>query len=381
MQLFWGLNRIYSVNTRSLDAMVEPARSLVAVGQLPDAELEERLKRLAGIERKALVLLLAHLGEFDERKLHADRGHPSLFSYCLRVLGYSEQAAYKRIQAARAARAHPEILKRLAGNELTLTAAVILSPHLSGDNALELLNAARGRRTREVEALAASLAPRPDTPDCLRALPVSSASTAPKAAPRPAAEPDMAQFPPAQANGAVGREAPPPPQPVQMSGRTTPRELIEPLSALRHLFRFTGSAALLVKYERARELLGAARAGGSMESVFEAGLDGLLDKRDPDRRIARRAARQAQRAVRPSASRRISAGLRDAVWGRDGGRCTFMGPDGSRCPSTTFLEIDHIRPYALGGPSDDAANLRLMCRAHNQLLARRVFGAAAGPRP
>lgn len=151
-----------------------PARSLVAVGHLPDAELEERLKRLAGIERKALVLLLLHLGEFDERRLYADRGHPSLFSYCMHILGYSEQAAYKRIQAARAARAHPEILQRLADSELTLTAVVILSPHLRTDNTLELLDAARGKRTREIEALAAGLVPLPDRADCLRALPSPS---------------------------------------------------------------------------------------------------------------------------------------------------------------------------------------------------------------
>lgn len=117
-----------------------------------------------------------------------------------------------------------------------------------------------------------------------------------------------------------------------------------------------------------------------MEAMFEAGLDALLDKRDPARRNARREARKARGAVPHPETRRISTAMHDAVWQRDGGRCTFVGPDGLRCPSTSRLEIDHIRPYALGGASDDAANLRVMCKAHNQLLARRVFGAAAGPR-
>jgi hypothetical protein len=327
--------------TKNLDVSIEPARSPVAVGHLPDAELEDRLKGLAGVERKALVMLLAHLGEFDRRRLHADRGHPSLFSYCVRVLGYSEQAAYKRIQAARAARAHPAILQRLADGEVTLTAVVILSPHFRRENVLELLATARGKRTREVEALAAGMAPRPDGPDCLRAL-------------------------------------------------ASPSELIEPLSKRRYLFRFTGSSELLAKYERVRELRGAAKSGDSMGAMVEAGLDALLNKLDPKRRIARRRARAERRkkeagANRPDAphpaSRRIAAALRDTVWERDGGRCTFVGPDGARCPSTSRLEIDHVRPYALGGPSDDAANLRVMCREHNQLLARRVFGAAAGPNP
>ncbi len=342
---------------------LEPARPAVAVGLLGDAELEDRLKRLAGIERKALVLLLAHLGEFDDRRLYAGRGHPSLFAYCLQVLGYSEQAAYKRIQAARAARAHPEILQRLADGKITLTAVVILAPHLRQDNASELLSEARGLRTRAVEALVARLAPRPDYPDMLRALPASA--TAPTPTPTTAPTPI---FPAAVESASV-------PAAPRLSGAG-----IEPLSAERHLFRFTGSNELRAKYEKAKDLLLSSRAGKTMEAVVEAGLDALLDRLDPERRIARRKSKAARRIPLRGSSRKISLVLRDAVWSRDGGRCVFIAPDGGRCPATSGLEIDHIRPYALGGPSDDPANLRVMCRAHNQLLARRVFGGAAGPR-
>jgi len=38
------------------------------------------------------------------------------------------------------------------------------------------------------------------------------------------------------------------------------------------------------------------------------------------------------------------------------------------------LEYDHIRPLSLGGRSDDPANVRLLCRAHNALEARRILG-------
>ena len=159
-----------------------------------------------------------------------------------------------------------------------------------------------------------------------------------------------------------------------------PRELIEALSARRYLFRFTGSSVFLAKYERVRELSGATRLSGTMEAAIEAGLDALLERIDPERRIARRGRRKARRAAPRSVTRRISSGLRDEVWGRDGGRCTFVREDGVRCPENSRLEIDHIRPYALGGSSTDAANLRVLCRAHNQFHARRIFGAAAGPR-
>lgn len=361
-----------SMHTIIPDGPLARARPAFAVGPLRDDELESRLIRLAGIERKALVLLLAHLGEFDDRRLYSDRGHPSLFAYCLQDLGYSEQGAYKRIQAARAARAHPEILQRLADGELTMTAVVILAPHLREDNASELLSAARGRRTRDVEALAARLAPRPDCPDMIRAL------RAPAPAPAPTPDPAPAPTPP------PGPAAPPAPAVEEINSRQPATRLsvgvIEPLSAERHLFRFTGSSELRAKYERVKNLLLASRRARTMEAVVEAGIDALLDRLDPERRIARRKAKADRRSDRRKRSRKVSLTLHDEVWARDGRRCMFIGSDGCRCAATTGLEIDHIRPYALGGRSDDPANLRLMCRAHNQLLARRVFGDAAGSR-
>jgi 5-methylcytosine-specific restriction endonuclease McrA len=61
------------------------------------------------------------------------------------------------------------------------------------------------------------------------------------------------------------------------------------------------------------------------------------------------------------------------VWTRDGGKCQWRLPDGRVCGSTHRLEIDHVRPRALGGEST-IENCRIVCRAHNGLAARRVFG-------
>lgn len=46
------------------------------------------------------------------------------------------------------------------------------------------------------------------------------------------------------------------------------------------------------------------------------------------------------------------------VWRRDRGECT-------KCKSTYALELDHIKPYAMGGKTT-VENLRLLCRACNQ---------------
>ncbi|WP_242361911.1 MULTISPECIES: HNH endonuclease, partial [Anaeromyxobacter] len=75
----------------------------------------------------------------------------------------------------------------------------------------------------------------------------------------------------------------------------------------------------------------------------------------------------------PAARTTIPAIVRRAVWKRDGGRCAWVGPDGCRCNSRWKLELDHIQPAALGGPST-IENLRLACRAHNLLHAESTFG-------
>ena len=66
--------------------------------------------------------------------------------------------------------------------------------------------------------------------------------------------------------------------------------------------------------------------------------------------------------------------MADIVWRRDGGRCAYLGPDGHRCGETAWLELDHIIPWARGGRSDEPGNIRLLCRAHNQSEAARLFG-------
>jgi 5-methylcytosine-specific restriction endonuclease McrA len=101
-------------------------------------------------------------------------------------------------------------------------------------------------------------------------------------------------------------------------------------------------------------------------------LDALLDRIDRGRKKSP----AKPKPVLPGL-RRIPEWVKDAVWKRDGGRCAFQGVDGARCEASEWLEYDHIRPFALGGTSDDPDNVRLLCRAHNQHRAREDFGDAA----
>jgi hypothetical protein len=77
--------------------------------------------------------------------------------------------------------------------------------------------------------------------------------------------------------------------------------------------------------------------------------------------------------TRVSSSSGIPAEVRRRVWERDGGRCTFTAADGTLCGSRWMLELDHVIPRAVGGPST-VEGLRLRCRAHNLLHAEETFG-------
>src|SRR6185369_11722554 len=73
-------------------------------------------------------------------------------------------------------------------------------------------------------------------------------------------------------------------------------------------------------------------------------------------------------------SRYVPMQIRREIHARDGGRCAYVARDGRRCSARGFIQFDHLKPFAWRGASD-ALNLRLLCKAHNLLHARKYFGA------
>ncbi len=143
---------------------------------LTDVVLEERLHALVRRERGVTAELLAHLAEVDARRLCGGKAEASLFPYCVRVLGYSEDEASKRIQAARTARAFPVIYELVAGGQLTQTVITRVGPHLTAENHVALLGAVKGKTLRQVEEVLAAWFPKPDVPAVVRKLPARAAA-------------------------------------------------------------------------------------------------------------------------------------------------------------------------------------------------------------
>ena len=127
---------------------------------LDDAALLHGLRALVARERATTAAVLAHIAEVDARKLYVPAGFPSMHAYCIGELGFSEDAAFKRMQVARAARRFPAIFAAVAKGRLHLTGLGLLAPHLTEENAGELLVEASHRSNSEIEQLLARRFPR-----------------------------------------------------------------------------------------------------------------------------------------------------------------------------------------------------------------------------
>lgn len=141
-----------------------------SLDHLNDTELRRGLFHWGSQERSSTAMFIAHIAEFDRRRLYVAEGYPSMFEYCVRELKLSEGGTYRRIRAARAAKQHPQILEMLSEGRLSLTVVVLLSPSLTPENCDELLRLTAFRSASEVERLLAERFPRPNVPTVMRPL-------------------------------------------------------------------------------------------------------------------------------------------------------------------------------------------------------------------
>jgi hypothetical protein len=344
---------------------------LVTASALSDHDLLARLELLAGKERDSLVELVAHLAALDSRpSLFAAQGYSSLFSYCTQALRLSEDAACNRIEAARVCRRFPLILELLASGSLTLTSVRLLGKHLTAENHQSVLAKARDRSRREIDALVAELAPRPDVPSTVRKLPCPTATPTPSAGPGPA----MTSVPSA---GDTAIAPAPSPLPA------TPRPIVQAWAPERYRVQFTIGQETHEKLRQLQALLRREIPDGDPGVLFDRALTVLLEKVEKTK-VGAAAKPRPDRPIRPgtdkevrkpklNSSRHIPREVQRAVWRRDNGQCAFVAHTGRRCTERTFLEFHHIQAYAMQGPAT-VDNISLRCWRHNQYEAALIFG-------
>jgi hypothetical protein len=330
-------------------------------------ELTNDLLALLRKEQIAMADFLLTLADFDRHQRWRELGHTSLFYFLRRELGLSAGAAQNRKTAAELVQRYPAVEAALRQGMLCLSTVTELSKVLTPENAADTLPRFFGLSRREAEALAVSIKP-------VSAAPQRDVVTAVRApAPRPP-PPEARAVPlsPAMALEVHPCEPDQVPEsclaPVSVA-RPAQRDAAEPLDAERSRLHVNVSRRFLEKLDRAKDALSHAKPGASMEEILEAGLDLVLDRQAKRNGLVVKP----RKKVRPSKPDRIPAHVKREVWKRAGGRCEYILESGERCGCTTRLEYDHVIPKARGGKST-VPNTRLVCKAHNDLAARLVFG-------
>jgi len=289
--------------------------------KLSPEEFDKVIRTMKSKENEAIADMVLHLCEMDKRQFFRELGYSSLFSYCTEGLKYSEGASYRRIQAARALKEHPDIYDKLKSGLLSLCTVAEVSRVRDESKKTNLISKAEGKSKREVERLVSPLLP-----------PVKSKKSSIRVVQREVA-----------------------PAPIFESSTST-RETEESYALSVQLDKET--------YEllnRVKEHTGYIPLNELLKRTFRHFVnDKARDSRARKIKVLKK-------------SRYISLSVRKTVRKRDQGQCTFVSKSGKRCSERCGLEYDHIVPFSTGG-SNEVNNLRLRCRGHNQLHAEETFG-------
>jgi len=343
---------------------------------LDSAALSRRLSQLAGSEREVQVEFLLHLAEYDLRRAYLEAGFGSIWDYVTRFLHYREGAAQRRIKAARVLRRLPLLTEALRDGRLCMSTVALLDPLLTEENAAELVARAAFKTKAEVEHLVVSLQPRDAPKDGVRKL--SERRDMPSAAALLAPRPPEVELAGAAATGDAPGAVVVPFTPARAEARPT----VRPVAADTYSLRVTIDAALKRDLDQLTELLSHKVPNGDLATVLREAVRCAIERHgkrkgavEPNHERKRKSPADRATAIgKPAKVRQpVSAEVRRQVWRRDEGCCAWIGPDGRRCGSKWMLELDHIHPAALGGPST-LENLRVLCEPHNKLHGEQTFG-------
>jgi hypothetical protein len=320
-------------------------------------------------EREAMADFLLALRDFDDGKSWRQLGHTSLFYYLRRELRLSAGAAQHRKTAVELIRRFPAVETALREGRLCLSSVCELAKVVTPENVEEVLPRFFGLSRSEAEAVAASIRPAAVVPQREVVTPVRTGDSSLEARIRlevPPPEPSAIEVHPGEPTAtepAVARRSPAVP--------VRPPDTERPLSAELSRFHITVSRQFMEALEQTKDALSHSHPGASTEEILMACMQLMLAKKAKQRGLVERPLA----TPRPAAPDHFPAHVRRAAMERSGGRCEWVFENGERCSSRHQVECDHIVPKALGGGAT-IDNIRAVCRGHNQLAARRVFGDA-----
>jgi len=96
------------------------------LNNLNNEELLKSIEVAVENERDSTIIVLRHLKEIEDRRLHLDLGFKSLFEYCYIQLKYSRAESYARIASMRLMKDVKTVEEKIETGKLSLTHAVDL---------------------------------------------------------------------------------------------------------------------------------------------------------------------------------------------------------------------------------------------------------------
>lgn len=272
----------------------------------------EEIHQKANNFKRSEAALLDILIQVDRQRVFEKKGYPSLHVYCVQALQLTDAQAYAFVGVARKSCEVPELRELVSSGEIQLTQARRIVPVLSNGNKEIWLARAKVLSQRELER------------ELIKAYPE----------------------------------------------RVT-KERIRPITETRLEMKVFISPEIEQRLKRMQDVLSQKTKNAcSMEEVLAFMSSECLERHDPMRKAERAKAALVARP-KPETQRTIPAAVAHQVVQRDRGQCTFILPNGKRCPSRRWLQRHHKTPWAHGG-THELNNLATVCAAHHRHIHEKL---------
>ena len=306
----------------------------MCVKSFADIKLLNLIPAKVKTEREATAAVLELLAEIDSRKLYLKEGYNSMYSYLTIGLSYSEGAAQRRIECARALKSNNKVRDKLRSGDISLTTLSMVSREMLKKDKPELLEEISGKSKKEVEKIVLKHKPASNkTKESIKTIKVKK-----------------------EVNQGFKNH-----HRQNVNSEDTENRLKLSFSVLEE------TQGLI---DEAKQILsGKFPKGAKLEDLFVAGLNALVkEHRAKTKSLGTKKSRGSKKG-----SRHIPAKVRKAVLERDKYQCSYIGENGKACCSKWNIEVDHVTPFSEGG-EHTPQNLRVLCGAHHQYVTEKKFG-------
>jgi hypothetical protein len=350
----------------------------MAKSQQTDRYLLDQLKENAAQEAQIFANGITLLRDLEREKAWARLGCPSFYDFCQLALGLTRSEAFCRTKIAKLANSLPNLSTEIRNGTRSPWALRVLASHLTPDNFEPTFERLTGKNIRDIEEHRNLLTAQKNSDGPIRGhlRHITQPTLLPPSIPAPQLphqqpEPPLPTLAPLQ-KGLFECSPQPPQQLPPLPPQQAPQQI--PLNRAVRI-AITVPHTTWEKYERVCNLANHSNCTSDLAKVFDVLVENYLKHHDPALKTPRASHATAQNSEHISHSRYIPSHIKIEVWKRDAGQCTYRDVEtGERCPCKRGLQFDHIEPFAWGGKSNTPSNIRLLCDAHNRLMAEQHFG-------